>query len=103
MSGRRDAPCGVARQGEEPLPAPNARQMEEIEVTVALFGANPEVELLTWQVIDPAEFLREGQEADGIYIEFRYRAHDEEHCLPPGREVTVFGGDGTVLDSHDFG
>jgi hypothetical protein len=77
--------------------------MEEIEVTVGLFDANPEVELLDWQVIHPGEFLREGRQADGIYIKFRYRAHDEEPCLPPGREVTVFGGDGTVLDSHDFG
>lgn len=85
------------------LPAPNARQMEEIEVTLALFEANAEVKLLTWHVIDPAQFLREGQEADGIYIEFLCRDYRNSPDRPPGREVTVFGEDGTVLDSHDFG
>jgi hypothetical protein len=85
------------------LSGPNSRQAEEIERTVALFDQNPEVELLTWAVIDPAGFLREGRRADGIHIEFLYRAHDEEPGLRPGREVTVFGEDGSVLDSQDFG
>jgi hypothetical protein len=85
------------------LPAPNARQAEEIDVTVALFAANPEVELLGWQVIDPAEFLRPGQKADGIYIEFQYRALGDQPGMRPGREVTVFAEDGAVLDSQDFG
>ncbi len=85
------------------LPAPNARQAEEIEVTVTLFAANPEVELLGWQVIDPAEFLRPGQKADGIYVEFQYRRPGEEPGMCPGREVTVFAEDGAVLDSQDFG
>lgn len=97
MGGARKSAAGVT------LSAPNARQTVEIEVTVGLFDANPEVELLTWQVTDPAGFLREGQEADGIYVEFLYRGHDDEPDLGPRREVTVFGEDGTVLDSHDFG
>ena len=81
----------------------NARQAEEIEVTVALFAHNPEVELLTWRVIDPTSFLREDRQADGVYVEFLYRriGADPDPC--PGREVTVFDEDGTVLDSHDFG
>jgi hypothetical protein len=91
------------RTAAAPLLVPSAAQRGAIEETVAVFSANPEVELLGWQVIDPAEFLREGQKADGIYIEFRYRAHDEDPGLRPGREVTVFGEDGTVLDSQDFG
>jgi hypothetical protein len=85
------------------LPEPNSRQAEEIEVTVALFAANPEVELLRWQVIDPAEFLRSGQKAAGVYIEFRYRPLGDEPGMRPGREVTVFAEDGAVLDSQDFG
>jgi hypothetical protein len=85
------------------LPAPNARQAEEIEGTVALFGSNPEVELLTWRVIDPMQFLREGEKADGIHVEFIHRARHDDPDLRPGREVTVFGQDGVVLDSHDFG
>ncbi|MFT3863987.1 MAG: hypothetical protein QM729_06920 [Solirubrobacterales bacterium] len=52
---------------------------------------------------DPAEFLREGQEADEIYVEFLYRDRKNSPDRPPGREVTVFGEDGSVLDSHDFG
>jgi hypothetical protein len=85
------------------LPAPNSRQAEEIEVTVALFADNPEVELLTWRVIDPISLLREGEQAGGIYVEFLYRHVDGDPHPLPGREVTVFGDDGTVLDSHDFG
>lgn len=102
MSGGGTTLHGQAGAGPA-LPAPDARQTQEIEVTVRLFDADPEVELLTWQVIDPAAFLREGQEADGIYVEFLYRALDEDPDFRPGREVTVFGDDGTVLDSQDFG
>ncbi len=85
------------------LPEPNARQAEEIEVTVALFAANPEVELLGWQVIDPTSFLRGVEQADGIYVEFLYRRVGADPDSWPGREVTIFAGDGAVLDSHDFG
>ena len=87
-----------------PLPArPNPAQRAAVEETVAIYEANPEVALLEWRVIDPAEFLREGQRPGGIYIEFLYRAHAEDPDLRPGREVTVFGEDGSVLDSQDFG
>lgn len=104
MRGRPDAPCGVARRGDEPLPAPNARQMEEIEVTVALFDANREVELIDWEVIDPSGFLRDGRQPQGIYVHFLYRRADDEDPEPlPGHEVTVFGEDGSVLDSQDVG
>jgi hypothetical protein len=72
-------------------------------VTVALFADNPEVELLTWRVIDPTSLLRGGRQADGIYVEFLYRHVDADPDPWPGSEVTVFGDDGTVLDSHDFG
>ena len=85
------------------LPVPNARQTEEIEVTVALFADSPEVDLLTWRAIDPAEFLWPGAKPDGIYVEFLYRRIGEDPDSWPGREVTVFGDDGAVLDSHDFG
>lgn len=91
------------RDAAPALPVPNARQAEEIEATEALFASNPDVELLRWTVIDPAEFLREGQTAGGIYIEFQYRALGDEPGERPGREVTVFAEDGAVLDSQDFG
>jgi len=86
-----------------PLPVPNARQTEAIGVTAALFGADPEVEFLTWRVVDPAGFLREGQEAEGLHVEFLYRVQDDHPECRPGREVTVFAEDGTVLTSQDFG
>ncbi len=86
-----------------PLPAPNAAQSVAIEETVAIYEANPEVALLEWRAIDPAEFLREGQRPDRIYIEFLYRDHLNSPDRPPGREVTVFAPDGSVLDSQDFG
>jgi hypothetical protein len=99
----RDARCPAAPRGTGDFPVPNARQKVEIERTVAIFAADHRVELLTWQVIDPPGYLRQGRQADGIYVEFRYRAHDDGPGLRPGREVTVFGEDGTVLDSQDFG
>jgi hypothetical protein len=87
-------------------PSPSADQQVAIHRAIANFEANPEVELLGWQVIDPAEFLREGEEADGIYVEFRYRHVEEDPALSlllPGREVIVLAAVGSVLDSQDFG
>lgn len=89
-----------------PLPTPNAEQEKAIAETVATFGSNPDVELLSWEVIDPDEFLAEGEEPEGLYVEFSY--HDPRESfdpivLFPGREVTVFAADGAVITSQDFG
>lgn len=89
-----------------PLPTPNAEQEKAIGETVDIFGAKPDLELLSWEVIDPAEFLAEGEETEGLYVEFRY--HDPRERIDPlvifpGREVTVFAADGAVVTSQDFG
>jgi hypothetical protein len=89
-----------------PLPRPNAEQEKAILETVAVFGSSPDVELLSWEVIDPDEFLADGEEPEGIYVEFRY--HDPRERIDPlvifpGRQVAVFAADGAVMTSQDFG
>lgn len=87
-------------------PSPTAGQQVAIHRAIANYEASAEVELLGWQVIDPAEFLAEGERPEGLHVEFRYRGAEEEPALSmlaPGREVAVFAADGSVLDSQDFG
>jgi len=67
------------------------------------FAANPEVELIGLRV------LKNGDEFDGfpddaLIVEFAYSyAKDDDPSGRPGREVSVFGADGRVLASQDFG
>jgi hypothetical protein len=51
--------------------------------------------------------LRNGDEFDGfpdnaLIVEFTYCEVGDDPDGRPGREVTVFGADGEILDSQDF-
>lgn len=86
--------------------AGNAAQRIAIDATVAVFEANADVVLESWQVIDGTEF-HDGEPAPAgrLYVEFRYRDphRADELQYRPGREVHVYSTRGQVLESQDFG
>jgi hypothetical protein len=74
------------------LPSPSARQLEEIQVTVAVFDANPEVRLLDWHVIDPAVLTGPDPESDGLG---RWRSEpggSNQRVKPGPREAPLLRG-----------
>lgn len=80
-----------------------AKQQAGIAESKQNYAINPEVDLIGLRV------LKNGDEFDGfpddaLIVEFTYRdADDDDPSGRTGREVTVFGADGKVLGSQDFG
>lgn len=110
---RADAVIVVEAQGWRPAAAwQRDRDFRDLDVTkeqrrairaaIENFAASDEAELFGVKVIDPAEFLDEGAEAKGTYVELRYRRPGDDSGIP-GREVHVYAADGKVLDCQDFG
>lgn len=79
-----------------------AEQRAGIAESKENYAANSEVESIGLRV------LENGDEFDGfpdrsLIVEFTYRGDGDDPAGRPGREVTVFGADGKILDSQDFG
>lgn len=84
----------------------NPAQGAAVTESVAAFNSNPGADLVGAYLLpggEGAEFG--GFPPDAAIVEFTYRDRDPVAAdrEEPGREVTVFGVHGEILDTHDFG